>query len=111
MTNTSVTTMSTAGTRPTHRSSQVVGGERTNASSAASAMGTNTACAQYRTTITRTTPPKITQCLNEFDGSSILLGNVPSLLSPAPSVPSAASAAGAVILVWMRATLLVKTLG
>src|SRR5687768_7832470 len=75
MTNTSVTTMSTAGTRPTHRSSQVVGGERTNDSSAAAAMGTNTACAQYRTTITRTAPANITQCFNEFDDSSMNLAS------------------------------------
>ena len=67
MTNTSVTTMSTAGTRPTHRSSQVIGGESTNDSSAASAIGTNTACAQYSTTITSTAPANITQCFNELD--------------------------------------------
>ena len=45
-TNTSVTTTSTAGTRPSQRSSQVTGGARTNDSRMASAIGTSTACAQ-----------------------------------------------------------------
>ena len=44
--NTSVTAASTAGTRPTQRSSQLTGGVRTNVSRTASAIGTSTACAQ-----------------------------------------------------------------
>src|SRR5688500_8499434 len=63
--------MSTAGTRPSHRSSQLTGGDNTNDSSAASAMGTNTACAQYNTTITSTAPANITQAFKAPDESSI----------------------------------------
>src|SRR5688572_18304752 len=79
--------MSTAGTRPTQRSSQLVGGERTNDSSAASAIGTNTACAQYSTTTTSTAPPNSTQCLKPFD--SFIIRACPWGCSPtsAASVP------------------------
>ena len=59
--NTSVTTTSTAGTRPTHRSSQVAGGVKTNVKRMASAKGTNMACAQYKTTTTSTHPANVTQ--------------------------------------------------
>ena len=58
---TSVTTTSTAGTRPMQRSSRVTGGVRTNVSRIASAIGTRTACAQYRTTTTSTQPANVTQ--------------------------------------------------
>ena len=34
-------------------------------------MGTNTACAQYSTTITSTAPANITQWVNGLDGSDI----------------------------------------
>src|SRR5687768_4852139 len=57
--------------RPNHRSSQFTGGARTNDSRMASAMGTSTACAQYRTTITSTPPANVIHGFSEFDASSI----------------------------------------
>jgi uncharacterized protein (TIGR03435 family) len=68
--NTSVTSNSTAGTRPTQRCSQLTGGVRTNVSRMASANGTRTACAQYRTATTSTPPANVNQSFTDFNVSS-----------------------------------------
>ena len=51
--------------------SQVTGGVSTNVSRMASAIGTSTACAQYRTTTTSTHPANVTHGLTVLDASSI----------------------------------------
>ena len=71
--NTSVTTTSTAGTRPTQRSSAVTGGVKTNVNRMASAKGTKTACAQYRTTTTSTQPANVTHGFTLLAVSSIVV--------------------------------------
>jgi hypothetical protein len=71
--NASVTTTSTAGTRPIQRSSAFTGGVRTNVRRSARAKGTNTACAQYRTTTTSTHPANVTQGFTPLAVSSIIV--------------------------------------
>src|SRR5687767_4419012 len=71
MVNTSVTIARTAGMRPIHRSSHVTGGVSTNVRRMASAIGTRTACAQYRTTTTSTHPANVIHRFSVFDVSSI----------------------------------------
>ena len=57
--------------RPTHRCSHVTGGLSTNVSRMARAIGTRTACAQYRTTTTSTHPANVPHRLNVLDVSSM----------------------------------------
>ena len=64
---------STAGTRPTQRSSAVTGGVKTNVKRMASAKGTKMACAQYRTTTTSTLPANVTHGLKILAESSIVV--------------------------------------
>ena len=69
--NTSVTTARTAGTRPDPTLKPVTGGVSTNVSRMASANGTNTAWAQYRTTTTSTQPAKVTHGFKRLRLSSM----------------------------------------